>query len=143
MSEYQYYEFQALDRPLTKEQMVRLRTYSSRARITSSSFINEYHWGDFKGDPDEWLEEYFDAFLHVANWGTRWFMLRLPARLFAEELLNSYCVGESFSWHKKADRVVVSFHTTDEDAEWAEGEGYLASFVPVRSELLHGDHRAL
>jgi hypothetical protein len=40
MSEYQYYEFQALDRPLTAEQISELRAYSSRARITSSSFVN-------------------------------------------------------------------------------------------------------
>jgi hypothetical protein len=32
MSEYQYYEFQALDRPLTQEQISELRAYSSRAR---------------------------------------------------------------------------------------------------------------
>lgn len=41
MSEYQYYEFQAIDRPLTKEQMQQLRDISSRTRITSSSFIND------------------------------------------------------------------------------------------------------
>lgn len=48
MSEYQYYEFQALDRPLTKEQISGLRAYSSRARINPSSFVNVYNWGDFK-----------------------------------------------------------------------------------------------
>jgi hypothetical protein len=32
MSEYQYYEFQALDRPLTQEQISELSAYSSRAR---------------------------------------------------------------------------------------------------------------
>jgi hypothetical protein len=34
MSEYQYYEFQAVDRPLTGEQMTGLRSPSSRATIT-------------------------------------------------------------------------------------------------------------
>ena len=33
MSEYQYYEFQAIDRPLTVEEMQILRGYSTRARI--------------------------------------------------------------------------------------------------------------
>jgi hypothetical protein len=32
MSEYQYYEFQALDRPLTQKQISELRAYSSLAR---------------------------------------------------------------------------------------------------------------
>jgi hypothetical protein len=34
MSEYQYYEFQALDRPLTEREMRELRGYSTRAAIT-------------------------------------------------------------------------------------------------------------
>jgi hypothetical protein len=33
MSEYQYYEFQAIDRPLTKSEMADLRSYSTRALI--------------------------------------------------------------------------------------------------------------
>ena len=51
MSEYQYYEFQAIDRPLTSRQMDELRKLSTRAEITPTSFTNEYHWGDFRGDP--------------------------------------------------------------------------------------------
>ena len=42
MSEYQYYEFRALDRPLTQAQMGELRAYSSRAQITSTGFVNVY-----------------------------------------------------------------------------------------------------
>ena len=34
MSEYQYYEFRAVDRPLTKQEMGALRAISSRAEIT-------------------------------------------------------------------------------------------------------------
>jgi hypothetical protein len=49
MSEYQYYEFLAIDRPLTSEEMGDLRALSTRAHITPVSFTNEYHWGDFKG----------------------------------------------------------------------------------------------
>ena len=81
MSEYQYYEFHAIDRPLTEQQMAELRAVSMRARITATSFTNEYDWGSFKGDPDRWMERYFDAFLYFANWGARHVMLRLPSRL--------------------------------------------------------------
>jgi hypothetical protein len=49
MSEYQYYEFQAIDRPLTRKEMEGLRALSSRATITPHSFTNVYNWGDFKG----------------------------------------------------------------------------------------------
>jgi hypothetical protein len=39
MSEYQYYEFQAIDRPLTFKEMNTLRSYSTRARITSTTEV--------------------------------------------------------------------------------------------------------
>ena len=76
MSEYQYYEFQAIDRLLSPEEIRVLRSHSNRARITPSSFVNEYSFGSFKGNQDEWMATYFDAFLCVANWGTRTLMLR-------------------------------------------------------------------
>src|SRR6478672_5663909 len=53
MSEYQYYEFQAIDKPLTKQQMAELRAISTRAEITPTRFTNEYNFGSFKGDPTE------------------------------------------------------------------------------------------
>jgi hypothetical protein len=52
MSEYQYYEFQATDQPLTDKEMQTLRSYSTRATITRTSFVNDYSWGSFKGDED-------------------------------------------------------------------------------------------
>ena len=81
MSEYQYYEFQAVDRPLTADEMRTLRGYSTRATITPGRFVNEYHWGDFKGNPRKWMQQYFDGFIYYANWGTHELMLRLPRRV--------------------------------------------------------------
>ena len=66
MSEYQYYEFLALDRRLTDKEMKEIRTVSSRAEITPTSFANEYNYGDFKGDEYEFLKRYFDAYSTVA-----------------------------------------------------------------------------
>jgi len=92
MSEYQYYEFQAIDRPLKAREMSELRSYSTRVRITPTSFVNDYSWGSFKGDEDAWMEKYFDAFLYLANWGTHVLKLRLPSRLLdaatAQDLLR-------------------------------------------------------
>ncbi len=42
MSEYQYYHFQAIDQPLSRQQMQELRAISTRAEITPTSFINTY-----------------------------------------------------------------------------------------------------
>jgi hypothetical protein len=40
MSEFQYYEFRALDRCLTSREMRELRAISTRAEITPTSFVN-------------------------------------------------------------------------------------------------------
>jgi hypothetical protein len=78
MSEYQYYEFLAIDRPLAEDETAALRALSTRAEITPVSFTNEYSRGDFKGDPDRLMQRYFDAHVYVANWMTAVFMVRLP-----------------------------------------------------------------
>ncbi|MBX3734780.1 MAG: hypothetical protein KF791_19560 [Verrucomicrobiae bacterium] len=93
MSEFQYHEFQAVERPLSPEAMATLRQFSSRAQITSSGFVNEYSFGSFKGDPDEWMVRYFDAFLHIANWGARVLMFRLPSSLLPEASARVFVPG--------------------------------------------------
>jgi hypothetical protein len=61
MSEYQYYEFLAIDRPLTANELDELRALSTRATITPVSFTNEYNWGDFKGNPDKLMQHLVKA----------------------------------------------------------------------------------
>jgi hypothetical protein len=51
VSEYQYYDFKAIDHALTKTEMIALRAISTRAVITTTSFTNHYEWGDLKADP--------------------------------------------------------------------------------------------
>jgi hypothetical protein len=80
MSEYQSYEFLAIDRPLDLDAQKALRSISSRARITATSFTNQYQWGDLKGDPRKFMERWFDLHVYSADWGTRRLMLRLPAQ---------------------------------------------------------------
>ena len=143
MSEYQYYEFQAIDHPLTNQQIRELRAYSSRAEITSASFTVEYNWGDFNGDPLKWMEKYFDAFVHVANWGTRWLMLRVPKHLAGLDIASEYCVDEYLSYTTKGEHVIVSFRTDDEEPDWTDGEGWLASLIQLRADLMRGDYRCL
>ncbi len=67
MSEYQYYEFLAVDPPLDERQQAEVRALSSRARITATSFTNEYNWGNFRGDPRKMMERYYDAHLYLTN----------------------------------------------------------------------------
>lgn len=89
MSEYQYYEFAAIDKPLTRTEMTELRAVSTRAVITPSGFSNHYEWGDLKADPADWMRRYFDAFVYTANWCSCYVSLRLPKAVFRKaELLK-------------------------------------------------------
>lgn len=144
MSEYQYYEFAAVDRPLGARELDTLRGLSTRAHITPTSFVNTYQWGSFKGDPRRLVERYFDAFLYLANWGTRELMMRLPARLVDPDTARRYCPADAVTAWCTGDHVIVAAVSEDEegDFEWG-GEGVLASILPVRAELLAGDLRAL
>ncbi len=145
MSEYQYYEFMAVDRPLDERQLAELRALSTRARITPTSFVNTYQWGNFRGDPDKLMERYFDAFLYLANWNTRQLMIRLPRRLLDIETTTRYCAAESASAWAAGDHVIVSLSSEEEGdfEEDGDGEGWLASIIPVRADVAAGDFRAL
>jgi hypothetical protein len=148
MSEYQYYDFRAIDRPLTSSQRAELGKISTRAEISSTSFTNFYTFGDFRGNPVALVERYFDAFLYLANWGTRELMFRVPlARAPAGRVLRSYLSTrvQTSAWFRVRDAdVVVGFLSENEEEDWqSEGEGELASIVPVRSDLLMGGARVL
>jgi hypothetical protein len=143
MSEYQYYEFKAVDKPLTEKDMQALRSLSTRARITPTSFVNEYNWGDFKGNPLKLVKRYFDAFLYVANWGTHWLMLKLPRHLVDVDLVNKYCPGESAVIHEKGDDLIFEFTSETEDYDWEEGEGWLSSLISLRADIINSDYRSL
>ena len=143
MSEYQYYEFLAVDRPLTRAQMSELRAHSTRARITATGFVNEYQWGVFKGDEDAWMECYFDAFLYVANWGTNILKLRVPTASLDAKTARAYCKSDRATARSKNDCTLLSFISEAEADEVITGDGLLATMVSVREELARGDLRAL
>jgi hypothetical protein len=144
MSEYQYYEFLALDRPLTAKQRAELRSISTRAEISASRFVNEYQWGDLKGDPQKMMERYFDAFLYLANWGTRRLMFRLPRGVLDPETADQYCYADTASLIETGSHLILSLYVDREpDDYWEEPGGQLAAMVQARSELAAGDLRLL
>src|SRR5262249_19354166 len=132
MSEYQYYEFRAIDRPLDGKQMDELRALSTRAEITPTSFTNTYHWGDFKGKPAVLMDRYFDAFVYVANWGTHRLMFRIPLGFLDVDAIEAYCDGEVVSLTRGKEHVVIDFTSQDESGdEWTEGEPWMPSLVSI------------
>lgn len=145
MSEYQYYEFQAIDRPLRAEDRQALRATSSRAQITATSLTNTYEWGDFKGDPVKLMSRYFDLHLHLANWGSRRLMIRLPKRAIDRDELDRFA-GEvdDVELHAAGDNVILDISVAEVDpGEWDDGTGWLASLTPLRADIASGDLRML
>jgi hypothetical protein len=144
VSEYQYYEFLALDRPLTEAEQAEVRQLSTRARITATSFTNEYQWGEFKGSPDELMRRYYDAHLYFANWGTRRVMFRLPRTLLDPGLAQQYCVDPQVSVSATRDHLILDMTSEDESGYFDEDiQGSLSVIAGARSELAAGDLRPL
>jgi len=144
MSEYQYYEFLAIDRLLGQSEMDALRALSTRAEITPSRFANVYNWGSFRGSPARMMEAYFDAQVYVANWGTRILMLRLPRASVDEEALRPYIIDEVMDYWTTDEHLIVRWKRNEEpDDDWIEGEGWMVRLIPIREELERGDYRAL
>lgn len=144
MSEHQYYEFQAVDRPLSGREMADLRMLSSRATITSTRLVNVYNWGAFRGNPAALMETLFDAFVYTANWGTRQLMLRLPRRLLDLPTATRYCAGDDAQARAAGDYVIVEYLSEQEpDDEVDDDEGWMPALLPLRAELADGDLRGL
>ena len=115
MSEFQYYEFQAVDRPLDAEAQRALRQISTRARITPHSLVNTYQGGDFKGAPRELVKRWFDLFIYWANWGSRRLLIRLPRRAVDPAAIRPYCVRTLLQVEVAREFVIVEVQRTIED----------------------------
>jgi hypothetical protein len=143
MSEYQYYEFQAIDRPLGDSDRQALRELSTRARITATSFTNSYQWGDFKGDPANLMERWFDLHLYLANWGSRRLMVRLPARMIDRPILDAFLREvECVELRVAGENLILDIVRDEVEFEdWGDDSGWLAALAPLRAEVLAGDLR--
>lgn len=147
MSEYQYYEFAAIDCPLTREEMGQLRAVSSRAEITPTGFVNHYEWGDLKADPAEWMRRYFDAYVYFANWCTCQLSLRVPRAAFDDAELEPYAAEYALRIEPTAQHWIFDW-TLNESEDYdrfamEDGSGWMRRLVPLREELLRGDLRPL
>lgn len=147
MSEYQYYEFAAIDRPLTRAEMAQLRAVSTRAEITPSGFVNHYEWGDLKADPADWMRRYFDAFVYTANWCSCRLALRVPQTTFLKSELKPFATGPALTIEGRDEYWIInwSLEESEDDDRFGmeDGRGWMRRLVPLRDELLRGDLRPL
>lgn len=144
MSEYQYYEFKTIDRPLTKAEKEEISLLSSRVQLSSTRAIFTYSYGDFRGDPEQVLAQYFDAMFYTANWGTLQLMFRFPKALIDLEQMQKYCIEDRIAVSEINNFVILDISINDEEGfGWIEGEGNLSSLIGLRQEILQGDYRLL
>jgi hypothetical protein len=144
MSEYQYYEFKTIDRPLTKAEKEEISLLSSRVQLSSTRAIFTYSYGDFRGDPEQVLAQYFDAMFYTANWGTLQLMFRFPKALIDLEQMQKYCIEDRIAVSEINNFVILDISINDEESfGWIEGEGNLSSLIGLRQEILQGDYRLL
>jgi len=147
MSEYQYYEFVSIDQPLTPVQMAGLRACSSRASITPTSFVNEYHWGGLKADQDDWMRRYFDAHVYVTDRCVCCFMVRVPRETFDSATLNAFATESSIYIGSSESHWIISWNLNESENHDRfcedDGRGWMGRLVALRDELLRGDLRSL
>lgn len=136
MSEYQYYEWLALDRPLNDKQLSEVAQLSSHMdAATPTQAVVTYSWGDFKHNPIDVLAKYFDAFLYVSNWGATRLAFRFPAQAIDKRSIEPWLHGEDITWSRQGAYAIPEIRIDDENGagEWVEVEGMLLGRIaPAR-----------
>jgi len=146
MSEYQYYEWQTIDRPLTASEQREVNGLSSHMdTVTSTQAVVTYSWGDFKHDPEKVLLKYFDAFLYDSNFGSRRLMFRLPKDLVDVTAFQPYLLEDWIMLEEHGNHFVLEIQINDESDffEWVESDSVLGQLIPLREQVLQGDLRML
>jgi hypothetical protein len=147
MSEYQYYEFAAIDRQLTRAEMAQLRAVSTRAEITSAGFVNHYEWGGLKADPAAWMRRYFDAFVYSANWCSCRLALRVPLATFRKAEVKPFASRHTLRIEASEAHWIIDWSLDEsenhERFDMDDGRGWMRRLAPLRDELLRGDPRPL
>ena len=115
MSEYQYYEFRCIDRPLTAEEQKEIGGWSSRTHPTSTMAIFIYNYGDFPKDEKRVVEQYFDAMFYIANWGTKRLIFKFPKELMNIDSIKPYCTPEEISISESGKNLLLDFYFSDEE----------------------------
>jgi hypothetical protein len=151
MSEYEYYEFQAVDRPLTEEQQRAVAELSSRVEPHPRRAVFTYSFGGgLRRRPEDLVAEYYDAMLYLANWGSRQLMFRFPKRLIDMDQIQQYSVvtreyaSDAVDVYTKGKYAILNIQLHEEEGfDWIEGEGWLDSLVSLRDAVLRQDYRLL
>ena len=145
MSEYQYYEWQRLESPLTIAEQNAVDALSSHIEVSGMQASVSYNWGDFKHDPIRVLAKYFDAYLYFANWGSYELAFSFPKGLIDAAALEIYFDEEHINIREIEGKLVLKFEKNDEDGYGGdyEEQNHLSTLARLRDDIIQGDHRML
>lgn len=150
MSEYQHYEFHAIDKPLSSEDMNSVRQMSSRVQLSSRKAVFTYSYSDFRYDEEEVLVDYFDFMLYISNWGTKRIMIKFPLELVDYEFLKKYRISvlsdyaQDIRVLKRDENVILDINYNEEDGlGWIDEGEYGYDFLNIRSEIMRRNYRSL
>lgn len=147
MSEYQYVQFRAVDRPLTDKELAYAEKQSSRADISRREFTNHYNYSSFRGNANGLLQHGYDVFLEYANYGSRTLKLRLPFGLpFERQLIKQFIDKDLLRWEpdsKSKGGILTMQPFLEMPSQLWEFDNYMEQAIALRNLLVAGDLRAL
>ena len=145
MSEYHFYEFRAIDKPLSKEDKAKIGSWSSRTNPSDTGAIFTYSYGSFPKDLITVTEKYFDAMFLINNLGTTRLIFKFPRALLKTDRIRQYCSENGLEIIEKSDFILLDIAYSEEDGggNWIEGEGWLSSLISLRNDIINEDYRCL
>jgi hypothetical protein len=144
-----YYEFRAVDQPLSAQWVNRLSKAVPEGQVTSRTLTVELSINpsrrDFRWQPEELLFNHFDAGLQFDQSGWRTLWIRLPATLIDQ--VRPFQLAGAIEIADEGDHIVVTLLRIEEDGELTyidtDPSPWLRQLLPIRDKLLAGDLRAL
>lgn len=150
MSEFQYYEFYAVDKPLSKEDIATVNTFSSRSHATSRKAAFEYSYGNFPKNEKEVLKKYFDMMVYVSNFGYYRWMIKFPIQAVSFDQLKAFHLNVSEGYtneitiSKDDNHVLLTIEYSEEEPPgWIEAAHLMNRLLPIRDQIMAGDYRSL
>jgi hypothetical protein len=144
MSEYQYYEFCSINKPLTKEARDAMASLSSRANVGTHNASYVYNYGDFRGNSNKLVLKYFDVFFYISNFGT----IRLTFKYNISQIdineIKKHCIEDIIDCEQYGEDILLDINIQNEDGfGWTEGEGLLPDLLPLYDEIKDKNYQFL
>lgn len=136
MSEYQYYEFCSINKPLTSEVRKEMSSLSSRANVGTHNASYVYNFGDFRGNSDKLLLKYFDVFFYISNFGIIRLTFKYDASQISIEEIKKHCINHVITCKQYGNDILLDIYVQNEEGfGWTEGEGLLGDLLPLYDEI--------